>query len=173
MAIRNIVKVGDPILNKKCKSVENFDQKLSILIDDMIETLNTTSGVGLAAPQVGILRQVIIVKTDDSLIELVNPVILSEAGSQTGGEGCLSFPGKYAIVTCPEYIEVKAQDRNGNYFEMKGHGLLARILSHEIDHLNGITLEKRADRFLTQEEIKKYAKKQNKNNKKSKARRNS
>lgn len=138
MAIRNIVKVGDSILTKVCRSVLTFDEKLWVLLDDMAETLYKADGAGLAAPQVGILKRVCVVDIGDGLIELVNPVIVSEEGEQVGEEGCLSVPNKYGIVRRPMKVTVRAQDRNGNNFTVTGEGLKARALCHEIDHLNGI-----------------------------------
>ena len=138
MAIRNIVTEGDSILRKTCRSVLNFDERLAQLLDDMKETMYKAEGVGLAAPQVGILRRVCVVDVGDGVIELVNPVIESEEGMQEGSEGCLSLPGKSAVVRRPMKVSVRAQDRNGNTFTVTGEGLKARAFCHEIDHLNGI-----------------------------------
>ena len=138
MAIRNIVEKGDPVLRKISRSVLNFDEKLATLIDDMIETMHNAEGVGLAAPQVGILRRICVVDVGDGPIELVNPVIIKEEGEQVGSEGCLSVPGQSGTVKSPMKVTVKAQDRNGNTFEVSGEELLARAFCHEIDHLNGI-----------------------------------
>ena len=138
MAIRNIVTEGDSILRKTCRSVLNFDERLAQLLDDMKETMYKAEGVGLAAPQVGILRRVCVVDVGDGIIELVNPVIESEEGVQEGSEGCLSLPGKSAVVRRPMKVSVRAQDRNGNTFTVTGEGLKARAFCHEIDHLNGI-----------------------------------
>ena len=138
MAVRNIVEKGDPILRKISRSVLNFDEKLATLIDDMIETMHNADGVGLAAPQVGILRRICVIDVGDGPIELVNPVIVKEEGEQVGSEGCLSVPGQSGIVKRPMKVTVKAQDRNGNTFEITGEELLARAFCHEIDHLNGI-----------------------------------
>lgn len=138
MAIRNIVENGDPVLRKISRSVLNFDEKLATLIDDMIETMHNAEGVGLAAPQVGILRRICVVDVGDGPIELVNPVIVKEEGEQVGSEGCLSVPGQSGIVKRPMKVTVKAQDRKGNTFEISGEELLARAFCHEIDHLNGI-----------------------------------
>ena len=138
MAIRNIVTEGDSILRKTCRSVLNFDERLVQLLDDMKETMYKAEGVGLAAPQVGILRRVCVVDVGDGIIELVNPVIESEEGVQEGSEGCLSLPGKSAVVRRPMKVSVRAQDRNGNTFTVTGEGLKARAFCHEIDHLNGI-----------------------------------
>lgn len=138
MAIRNIVTEGDSVLRKTCRSVLNFDERLAQLLDDMKETMYKAEGVGLAAPQVGILRRVCVVDVGDGIIELVNPVIESEEGMQEGSEGCLSLPGKSAVVRRPMKVTVRAQDRNGNTFTITGEGLKARAFCHEIDHLNGI-----------------------------------
>ena len=138
MAIRNIVKNGDPILRKVCRSVLNFDDKLATLLDDMVETMNYAEGVGLAAPQVGILRRICVIDVGDGPIELVNPAIIKQEGEQIGSEGCLSVPGQSGTVKRPMKVTVKAQDRNGNTFEITGEVLLARAFCHEFDHLNGI-----------------------------------
>ena len=138
MAIRNIVKDGDPVLRKICRSVISFDEKLATLIDDMLDTMYEANGVGLAAPQVGILRRICVIDVGNGPIELVNPAIISEEGVQIGDEGCLSIPGQSGLVKRPLRVKVKAQDRNGKTFEVSGEGLLARAFCHEIDHLNGI-----------------------------------
>lgn len=138
MAIRNIVKVGDDVLRKHSRTVEKFDERLHILLDDMKETLYQANGVGLAAPQVGILRRVVVVDVGDGYIELVNPEIISRQGKQEEIEGCLSVPGRNGITERPMEVKVKAQDRNGNWCVYKGEGLKARCFCHEIDHLDGI-----------------------------------
>lgn len=138
MAIRNIVKDGDPILRKICRSVLNFDERLATILDDMAETMYEADGCGLAAPQIGMLRRFCIVDVGDGVIELINPEIIETSGSQTGDEGCLSFPGEFAEVERPMTVTVKAQDRNGEFFTVKGEGLKARAFCHEIDHLDGI-----------------------------------
>lgn len=138
MAIRNIVKEGDPTLRKVSRSVLNFDEKLAMLLDDMADTMYKAEGVGLAAPQVGILRRVCIVDIGDGLIELVNPVIIEESGKQNEGEGCLSCPEKYGVTDRPMKVTVRAQNRHGETFTVSGEGLKARAFCHEIDHLNGI-----------------------------------
>lgn len=138
MAIRSIVVKGDPILEKKCRPVTEFNDRLAELLDDMKETLARANGVGLAAPQVGILRRVaIVLDSEDNPIELVNPEILEQDGEQTGLEGCLSVPGRYGTVTRPNHVKVKAQDRNGNFFEVEGEAITARCFCHEIEHLDG------------------------------------
>ena len=138
MAIRNIVKEGDPVLRKTSRSVLNFDEKLAQLLDDMKDTMYMADGCGLAAPQVGILRRICIVDVGDGLIELVNPVITEESGVQEASEGCLSLPGEYGVTRRPMKVTVKAQNRNGETFTVSGEGLKARAFCHEIDHLNGI-----------------------------------
>ncbi len=138
MAIRNIVKEGDPVLRKISRSVLEFDKKLATLIDDMIETMYEANGVGLAAPQVGILRRVCVIDIGEGPIELVNPAIISEEGVQYESEGCLSCPGQSGVTKRPMKVTVKAQNRKGESFEISGEDLLARAFCHEIDHLNGI-----------------------------------
>lgn len=143
MAIRNIVKEGDPILRKISRSVLSFDEKLAQLIDDMKDTMYTADGCGLAAPQVGILRRVCVVDVGDGPIELVNPSIIKESGIQKESEGCLSCPGQSGVTKRPMKVIVKAQNRNGESFEIEGEGLKARAFCHEIDHLNGILYKDR------------------------------
>ena len=138
MAIRNIVKVGDDVLRKICRTQMTFDQKLWSLLDDMAETMYKAEGVGLAAPQVGILRRVCVVDVGDGLIELINPVITEKSGIQKGNEGCLSVPDRFEEVTRPNKVTVKAQNRMGENIEIKAEGFLARAFCHEIDHLDGI-----------------------------------
>ncbi len=138
MAIRNIVKYGDDILRKTCRSQLQFDKRLHVILDDMAQTMYEAQGVGLAAPQVGILRRFCIVDVGDGLIELVNPVLVSSSGEQTDEEGCLSLPGKYAEVTRPMNVTVRAQDRFGKNFEISASELKARAILHEMDHLDGI-----------------------------------
>ena len=138
MAIRNIVKIGDDVLRKVCRSQLDFDERLHQTLDDMKETMYKAEGVGLAAPQIGILRRYCIVDVGDGLIELVNPVIEKQSGKQTGQEGCLSIPDRFSDVTRPMKVSVRAQDRNGNTFTIEAEGLKARALCHEIDHLDGI-----------------------------------
>lgn len=138
MAIRNIVTKGDDVLRKTCRTQMQFDDKLATILDDMKETMYKAEGVGLAAPQVGILRRFCIIDVGDGLIELINPVIMETGGSQIGTEGCLSVPGEYAEVERPNYVKVRAQDRFGNNIVVEGTELKARALCHEIDHLDGI-----------------------------------
>ncbi len=144
MAIRNIVKHGDPVLRKISRTVLKFDERLHTLLDDMRETMYEADGVGLAAPQVGILRRVCVVDIGEGLIELVNPVIIENSGEQTESEGCLSLPGNYKTTRRPMKVTVRAQDRNGNTFTVEGEGLLARAFCHEIDHLDGVLFIDRA-----------------------------
>lgn len=146
MAIRNIVKLGDDILRKVCRSQLEFDERLGQILDDMAETMYKAEGVGLAAPQVGILRRYCVVDVGDGLIELVNPVIESEKGKQTGEEGCLSIPDRFETVTRPMTVTVRAQDRSGKSFKLKAEGFKARALCHEIDHLDGILYIDRVER---------------------------
>jgi peptide deformylase len=140
MAIRNIVTKGDDVLRKICRTQLQFDEKLATILDDMKETMYKAEGVGLAAPQVGLLRRFCIVDIgdEDGLIELINPVIIETSGSQIGQEGCLSIPGESAEVERPMYVKVRAQDRFGNNIVVEGEGLKARAFCHEIDHLDGI-----------------------------------
>ena len=137
MAIREISEKGDEILYKKCKAVVKFDEKLHILLDDMYETMQSRDGVGLAAPQVGILKRAVVIDVGDGKIELINPEIVEESGEQTGSEGCLSVPGVFGEVTRPNVVTVKAQDRDGKWFKITGKELLARAFCHEIEHLDG------------------------------------
>lgn len=154
MALRTIITEGDPVLNKVCRPVEKFDDRLHILLDDMKETLAVSNGVGLAAPQVGILRRVaLVMDAEENVIELVNPTIIHEEGEQTGLEGCLSVPGKYGVVTRPMKVTVRAQDRNGNTFEVSGEELTARCFCHELDHLDGHLFVELADELYTPEEL--------------------
>ena len=153
MGIRKILTDKDPALHKVCKPVEKFDWRLHKLLDDMADTLEEANGVGLAAPQVGILRRVVIVDTGEEILELVNPTILETSGEQEGPEGCLSVPGKYGLVKRPYYAKVRAQDRNGNWFETDGEELTARCFCHELDHLDGIIYTEVMERYLTEEEL--------------------
>ncbi len=138
MAIRKVITDKDPVLKKVCRPVTKFDDRLAELIDDLKDTLEQANGVGLAAPQVGILRRVaIVLDPEDNAIELVNPEIIVQDGEQTGLEGCLSVPGRYGTVTRPEHVRVRAQDRHGKTFEVEGEGITARCFCHEIEHLDG------------------------------------
>lgn len=137
MALRIIRTNNDPALYKPCKEVKKFDARLAQLIDDMIETMNDADGVGLAAPQIGVLRRVAVIDIGDGPVELVNPVILDSSGEQGGMEGCLSFPGESGYVVRPNWVKVEAYDRNGDLYEYEGEGLFARAVFHETDHLDG------------------------------------
>ena len=130
-----------------------FNQKLWDLLDDMAETMYQAEGVGLAGPQVGMLRRVFVIDVGEGILEFINPEILETSGTQNGAEGCLSFPGEYGMVERPNFVRVKAQDRNGNWFEMEGEGLFARAVCHENDHLDGIVFKDRMSRILTEEEL--------------------
>ena len=157
MAIRTIVLEGDEILRKKCRDVEKFDGKLAALLDDMWETLYKSKGVGLAGPQVGILRRAVIVLDDnEEFLELINPEIILQEGEQEGAEGCLSVPGKWGMVTRPYRVKIRAQDRRGNWFEADREGVTARCFCHEIEHLDGHLYVEHIDRFLTDEEVEAY-----------------
>ncbi len=161
MALRRIVLQGDECLTKVCRPVTEFNSRLHILLDDMTETLLDSGGVGLAAPQVGILRRVCVVQNeDDEIIELVNPEIIYTKGEQTGLEGCLSVPGKYGVVTRPEVVRVRAQDRNGNFFEVMDSDLTARCFCHEIEHLDGHLFVEHTDHLMSEEELQEFIRKQ-------------
>ena len=152
MALRTIVTKEDDVLSKMARTVERFDKRLHILLDDMSDTLRDVQGVGLAAPQVGVLRRVAVVDAgDEGMIELVNPRIIHAEGEQEGPEGCLSVPGVYGIVKRPMKVAVRAQDRHGKTFEKTGEALLARAFCHEIDHLDGKLFTALASRFLDPE----------------------
>ena len=153
MAIRKILTVDEDVLHKVCKPVENFDQKLHTLLDDMRQTLIDSEGVGLAAPQVGILRRVVLVDNGEEVLELCNPTLVETDGEQVGAEGCLSVPGKYGLVKRPYYAKVRAQDRFGEWYEAEGEDLTARCFCHELDHLDGIIYTEVMERFLTDEEL--------------------
>ena len=147
MALREIIKKGDPVLEKHCHPVTRFDQKLWDLLDDMRETLAQANGLGLAAPQVGILRRAVLVVNDqEEMLELINPEIIASEGEEDGLEGCLSVPGRYGLVERPMEVTVRAQDRDGKSFEVHGTGLTARAFCHELDHLDGILYIDRAER---------------------------
>ncbi len=156
MATRKIVKIGDETLRKVCRKQEKFDLRLSILLKDMADTMYKAEGVGLAAPQVGILRRVVVVDvTEDhsGLKEMVNPEIIEHSGSQTGREGCLSVPERQGVVTRPMKIKARFQDRHGKWMTVETEGLEARAICHELDHLDGILYVDKMDRELTEEEI--------------------
>ena len=153
MGLRKILTDKDPALHKVCRPVEKFDKKLHKLLDDMAETLAEAQGVGLAAPQIGILRRVVIVDTGEEILELVNPTMLETDGEQVGPEGCLSVPGKYGLVKRPYYAKVRAQDRFGEWYEVEGEELIGRCFCHELDHLDGILYTQLMERYLTEEEL--------------------
>ena len=162
MATRHILTKEDPLLYKTCRPVTAFNARLHQLLDDMAETLLQTNGVGLAAPQVGVLRRVALVletnvpeDEDEILLELINPVIIDSSGEQSGAEGCLSVPGEYGIVRRPEIVKIRAQDRYGEWFEYEGTGLTARCFCHELDHMEGRLFTPLCERMLTEEEIEK------------------
>ena len=156
MALRKILDDKEAALHKVCKPVTSFDKKLHTLLDDMRDTLIESGGVGLAAPQVGILRRVVLVDTGDEILELINPQLISTDGEQVGPEGCLSVPGKYGLVKRPYHATVRAQDRNGEWFEAEGEELIARCFCHELDHLDGILYTQMMERFLTDKELEEY-----------------
>ena len=153
MGLRKILTDKEPALHSVCKPVVNFDNRLHKLLDDMAETLEKANGVGLAAPQVGILRRGVIVDTGEEILELVYPVMLETSGEQVGPEGCLSVPGKYGLVKRPNVAKVRAQDRYGEWYEVEGEELIARCFCHELDHLDGIVYTEKMARYLTDEEL--------------------
>ena len=148
MAIRNIVREGDPVLQKVCRPVTEFNERLWQLLDDMGETLHSADGVGLAAPQVGVLRRVFIMDFGEGIIEAVNPEIVDRKGTQEEAEGCLSCPGEYGITRRPKRVKLKAQDRFGKFFYMNGEDLVARCMCHENDHLDGVLFKQHVIRML-------------------------
>lgn len=154
MSLRKILTQGDPTLAKTCRPVEKFDQKLHWLLDDMRETLTNAGGVGLAAPQIGILRRVVVVEDEnEELLELVNPAIVRQEGTQEGWEGCLSVPNQYGWVERPNVVTVRAQDRNGGFFEVTGEEMVARCFCHELEHLDGHLFVEHTDQLYTPDEI--------------------
>ena len=157
MALRKIALQGEECLTKVCRPVTDFNSRLHTLLDDMADTLEESGGVGLAAPQVGVQRRVcVVLDEDDQLIELINPEIIHTEGEQTGLEGCLSVPGKYGVVTRPEVVRVRAQDRDGNWFEAEDEGLAARRSCHEIEHLDGHLFVEHTDRLMEGEELQRW-----------------
>lgn len=154
MALRKILTQEEPTLHKKSRPVTSFDKKLHVLLDDMIETLYEANGVGLAAPQVGILRRVVVIDTGEEILELINPEILESSGEQDGMEGCLSIPNEYWMVKRPNHVKAKAQDRNGEWYEIEADELIARCICHECDHLEGHLYTEIAYRKLTDEELR-------------------
>ena len=156
MGLRKILTTADPALHKVCKPVTAFDEKLHKLLDDMRDTLIDSNGVGLAAPQVGILRRIFLVDVGldgEQIVEFINPEILETDGEQEGAEGCLSVPGRYGLVKRPYWVKVRAQDREGNWFEAEGEELIGRCFCHENDHLDGIVYTDIMERYLTDEEL--------------------
>ncbi len=160
MALRKILTAPDPALEKPCRPVRDFNPRLHQLLDDMAETMDHAAGVGLAAPQVGVLRRVVLVMEtnvgedeEPYIIELINPVILETEGEQHEPEGCLSVPGEYGIVKRPAKVKVRAQDRYGEFFEAEGTGLTAACFCHELDHLDGVVFTEKCERMLTEEEL--------------------
>ena len=151
MAIRQVRYKEDDVLYKECKEVKKFDEKLGILLDDMYDTMKKANGVGLAAPQVGIIKRAVVIDIGEGRIELINPQIIDESGSQTGTEGCLSFPNVWGEVERPNYVKVKAFDRYGKEFELEGEELLARAICHECDHLDGIVFKTHVTRYVDSE----------------------
>ena len=138
MAIRSVVQVGDDVLRQKCFPVENFDESLHKLLDDMKDTVKKEKGAGLASPQIGVLRRVVVVDVEEGYFEFINPVILSQKGEQTGWEGCLSVVGKSGIVSRPMKVKLAYQDRNGEKHLLQAKGFFARAICHELDHLDGV-----------------------------------
>ena len=158
MALRKILTDGNPTLNKKSRAVTSFDERLATLIDDMKETMIQANGVGLAAPQVGVLRRVVVVDTGEEIMELVNPRILEQSGEQDGLEGCLSVPGRFGMVKRPNLVKVEAQDRSGDWYEYEGEELIARCFCHELEHLDGHLYTEKAYHMLTEEEYQELMK---------------
>lgn len=157
MATRKIVEIGDEGLRKVCRPVEKFDKRLQTLLGDMAETMYKAEGVGLAGPQVGILRRVVVVDVGEGLIELINPQIVEQSGEQLGPEGCLSIPGRHGMVNRPYQVTVRAQHADGTAFEVTGEGFLARAFCHELDHLDGVLYVDKMEREITDEELEKEA----------------
>ena len=152
MALREIVQIGEPVLRKKAKKVEVIDEKILQILDDMADTMYNADGVGLAAPQVGILKRIVVIDIGDGLLELINPEIIEMSGEQTGEEGCLSLPGKVGQVTRPMHVVCKALDRDMNEITVTGEGLLARAICHETDHLEGILYKDKVEDGLYETE---------------------
>ena len=151
MPVRQILTDPDPVLYKKCHPVTKFDKRLASLLEDMAQTMLAANGVGLAGPQIGMVRRIcVVLDTDnnDKIIEMVNPEVIATEGSQTGSEGCLSFPDKFGVVTRPNVVTVRAQDRNGEWFTITGQGLTARAFLHEIDHLDGHVFTEKVTQFI-------------------------
>lgn len=157
MAIRTILEKGDPQLNRKSRPIERFDERLHILLDDMRDTLNKAGGVGLAAPQVGVLRRAVLVidinKDPEEVIELINPEVIAQKGQERMLEGCLSVPGVYGYVTRPTWAKIRAQDRYGNWFEREGEGVVAQCFCHETEHLNGHLFTELVEEYVDEDDI--------------------
>lgn len=152
--IREIVKKGDAVLTKVCHPVTKFDRKLALLMDDLRATLLESGGVGLAAPQIGICRRAcVVMNEEEEILELINPTIVAQSGEQEGYEGCLSYPGMYGVVKRPMQVRVRAQNRQGEWFEVEDKGLTARCFCHELAHLDGHMFDELCDRLYTSEEI--------------------
>ena len=160
MALRMILTEGNPTLNKVCRPVTAFDERLATLLDDMKETVTHANGVGLAAPQIGVLRRIVVVDLGDEIVELVNPRILEQSGEQDGLEGCLSVPNRFGLVKRPNFVKLEAQDRHGDWYEYEGEDLIARCFCHELEHLDGHLYTERAYRMLTEEEYEKLMREQ-------------
>ncbi|RFU63331.1 peptide deformylase [Peribacillus glennii] len=158
MAILPIILFPDKILEQKCAKVTSFDKKLAKLLNNMHETMLEADGVGLAAPQVGVKKQIAVVDIggDEGIIEMMNPEILEATGEQTDPEGCLSFPGIYGEVSRPSKVKIRAQDRFGNSFELEAEDFLARAIQHEIDHLNGVLFTSKVSKYFTEEDLERY-----------------
>ena len=159
MALRNIRRQGDPVLRKKAVPVTRFNEQLHRLLDDMVETMIKAQGAGLAAPQIGISKKIIVLRDEDKILEIINPEITESEGESIDIEGCLSFPGLYGEVPRSARVAVSGQDRGGREIRVSGEGFLARVLQHEIDHLHGILFVDRAVRFYTPEELQYLARK--------------
>ena len=153
MALRQIVKEGDSVLRKKCRPVTAFDEKLWMLLDDMNETLNEAQGLGLAAPQVGILKRVVVIHMNDEVLEMVNPEIIERRGEQECMEGCLSIPDQWGILKRPQYVKLRYRDRNGDLYEIEGEDLFASCASHETDHLDGVLYIDKVIRMVDPDEV--------------------
>lgn len=152
MAIRNIIKKGDPLLLKKSREVDRFDARLAMLLDDMADTMKAENGAGLAAVQVGVLKRIFVAETENGVMDMVNPLMIYREGIQEEGEGCLSVPGEYGITSRPAIVKVKAQDRKGKWHIHKADGLRARCFCHEIDHLDGILFTDRIIRRVAEDD---------------------
>lgn len=156
MALRKVRVMGDEVLRKKCKEVKEVNDRIRVLIDDMFDTMYEENGVGLAAPQVGILKRIVVIDVGEEPLVFINPVILETSGEQTGDEGCLSLPGKSGVVTRPNYVKVRAFDEEMNEFELEGTELLARAICHECDHLDGILYVDKVEGELKSAQYEEY-----------------